>query len=141
MALILTLSDYVRTGRRGKRLAVRAVDDQEEGQCAIINRGMLKGRMNGHSIGTIMNRGTAKAKKSFTLSRSSVAFLERLRKKRRASSTSLILDELIRDAEARQRQKAIGEAISSYYDRLSPAELEEQESWGEFALEQWRGQP
>ena len=77
-----------------------------------------------------------KSKKSFTLSRSSVSFLERLRKERKASSTSLILDERILELEAQHRQNATGRAIAAYYSNLSEEELREEQAWGEFAFEQ-----
>ena len=51
-------------------------------------------------IGKMASRATSsrtrpKEKRSFTLSHSSVAFLERLRKEKKATSTSQVLDELI----------------------------------------------
>jgi hypothetical protein len=50
-------------------------------------------------INSRMRSTTTKDKRSFTLSCSSVVFLERLRKERKAASTSFVLDELIREAE------------------------------------------
>lgn len=85
-----------------------------------------------------MNRRTLiKVKKSFTLSHSSAVFLERLRKEKKAASTSRILDELIRDAEAHHRRSFTEQAISAYYSSLSPDEENEQRVWGEFAGEQF----
>jgi hypothetical protein len=77
-----------------------------------------------------------KEKRSFTLSRSSVVFLEQLKRERKISSASRVLDELIREDEARQRLASIEAAIGDYYDRLSEPERREQEAWGRFALEQ-----
>jgi hypothetical protein len=79
-----------------------------------------------------------KDKKSFTLSRSSVAFLERLRKEKKAPSIPLVLDDLIRDVEARQRRSASEQAITAFYDSLSSDEMKEHQAWGEFALSQWK---
>ena len=84
----------------------------------------------------MQRRSTTKAKKSFTLSGSSVAFLEHLRKERKAHSTSLVLDELIREAEARRRRSFVEQSIAAYYSSLSREEEREQEAWGKFALEQ-----
>ena len=85
-----------------------------------------------------MRSTITKEKRSFTLSRSSVAFLERLRKERKAASTSFVLDELIHEAETERRRKATDDAISAYYDSLSDEEVKEQAAWGQFALEQWK---
>jgi hypothetical protein len=77
-----------------------------------------------------------KEKRSFTLSRSSVQFLERLRRQTATSSTSLVLDHLIREAERRQTEAGIEAAISTYYSNLNAEEEAEQRLWGKFALEQ-----
>ena len=81
-------------------------------------------------------RGQTKTKKSFTLAPSSVAYLERLRKERKAPSVSLVLDDLIREAESRRRRDSVEEAISAYYSGLTPDEEEDQSRWGQFALAQ-----
>jgi hypothetical protein len=80
----------------------------------------------------------AKEKKSFTLSPSSVTFLERLRKEKKAASTSRVLDELIEDAAARRQIEAMDKAFTAYYDSLTDEEMEEDRAWGEFAESQWR---
>jgi hypothetical protein len=77
-----------------------------------------------------------KQKRSFTLSRSSVQFLERLRRKTAATSTSLVLDQLIRDAEQKEAQAGLEASIAAYYSQLSREEQAEQELWGAFASEQ-----
>jgi hypothetical protein len=86
------------------------------------------------------SRTATKEKKSFTLSRSSVAFLERLRKEKKATSTSKVLDELIGDADARRQLEAYEQAVTAYYDNLTDEEREEQRAWGEFAERQWRAE-
>ena len=85
-----------------------------------------------------MNGDGLKAKKSFTLSRTSLAFLEQLRKRHKARSTSLVLDGLIREAEREARASATVRAVTNYYSSLSPEELSEQRTWGKFALDQIR---
>jgi hypothetical protein len=89
---------------------------------------MIDGRMTG--------RTSTKEKRSFTLSRSSVAYLERLRIEKKAASTSGILDELIRNVEAHERRNSTEEAISAYYSSLSADEEKENRAWGNFAAEQ-----
>lgn len=79
-----------------------------------------------------------KAKKTFTLSREAVNFLEaeRLRYGRQKSA-SLILEEIIRERRMRARTKNSDVAISAYYDALSDEEREENKRWGEFAESQF----
>ena len=89
-----------------------------------------------HTIGTIQRKTEAKEKKSFTLSQSSVAFLMRLREERKAPSTSMVLDELIQQADALQRRNSTDQAISEYYSSLSGDEIKEQDAWSEFATAQ-----
>jgi hypothetical protein len=77
-----------------------------------------------------------KTKKSFTLSRNSVAFLERLRKERKEKSTSMVLDSLIREAAAVRRREASERAITAYYDSLTPEDQAEDAAWATFAESQ-----
>ncbi len=84
------------------------------------------------------SKTSPKEKRSFTLSRASVRYLEELRRERKISSASHILDELIREDEARRRRAFEEAAIADYYDHLSEPERREQEAWGRFAMEQFR---
>lgn len=79
---------------------------------------------------------TRKAKKTFTLSRESVAFLETEKQKRGRESTSLVLEELIQECREKDTAKKIGAEISSYYDSLTDEERNENSNWGEFAEKQ-----
>ena len=102
---------------------------------------MIISTMASHPISTRQHRIAVKEKKSFTLSRSSVAFLKRLRQERNAPSTSLVLDELIQEADACQRRSSTEQAISAYYNSLSHEEKREQEAWGQFAVAQLKQEP
>ena len=84
------------------------------------------------------SKTSRKEKRSFTLSRASVLYLKELQRARKISSVSRVLDELIREEEARRRRASEEAAISDYYDHLSEPEHREQEAWGRFALEQFR---
>ena len=75
-----------------------------------------------------------KSKKSYTLSPESVTFLESLRKKQRAPSTSSVLDEIIQAFRRAQRKKALARDVAEYYSSLSPAEMKEDAAWGELGL-------
>lgn len=75
-----------------------------------------------------------KAKKSFTLSLRSVAFLETMKARRKAASVSSVLEEILQAAQREHGRLSIGQAVSDYYSSLSEEELIEQAEWGEFAL-------
>jgi hypothetical protein len=84
-----------------------------------------------------MSRTTAqharKAKKSYTLSPESVAFLETMRKKRHAASISSLLDEILQAVRRQHERAALERAVTGYYGSLSDAETTEQTDWGAFA--------
>jgi len=75
-----------------------------------------------------------KARKSYTLSPESVAFLEGQAKTRRAASVSAILDELIQSVRSAQERDALEKAVEGYYSALSDRDVQEQAQWGDFAL-------
>jgi hypothetical protein len=75
-----------------------------------------------------------KAKKSYTLSLRSLAFLDRIKTQRRAASISSILEEIVQAAQREHDRASLGRAVSDYYNSLSDEELTEQARWGEFAL-------
>ena len=89
-----------------------------------------------------MSRTTAKSavrktKKSYTLSRESVAFLEAMRKQRRATSVSSVLEELLAALRREQRRRDVEQSIAKYYSSMSKDEASEQAHWGSFALEEF----
>jgi hypothetical protein len=81
-----------------------------------------------------------KERKSFTLSRESIALLNDLRLARqgpRRRSVSAVLDDLLRALDKQRKRDAVEQAITSFYDGLpEPARSEERE-WGEFSLAQF----
>jgi len=83
------------------------------------------------------HRQTAwKAKKSYTLSPESATFLEGLRKKRRARSTSLVLEEILQAVRREAEMATINQSVTAYYDSLSDEEAEELSQRGKFGLRQ-----
>jgi hypothetical protein len=82
--------------------------------------------------------GARKSKKSYSLSRESVEFLETTRKRRRASSVSAVLEDIVQAARRSQGRAALETAVSDYYSALPDREREEQSAWGDFA---WREFP
>jgi hypothetical protein len=85
-------------------------------------------------------RPIRKPKKSYTLSRESVAFLEAMRKKRRARSVSSVLDEILQALRRQQERSTIDQAVASYYTSLSATEATEQAQWGELASREFPGE-
>jgi len=86
---------------------------------------------------TIRSPGLRKAKKSYTLSPQTVAFLESMRKKRHAPSTSHVLEEILQAFRRGQEKLALDKAFHDYYSALSPEDANEQVLWGEFALDEF----
>ncbi len=78
-----------------------------------------------------------KAKKSYTLSPESVAFLEAMRKKQRAASVSAVLDEILRGVRREHELASIERAVADYYGSLSTEDAADQVEWGEFALHEF----
>ncbi len=80
-----------------------------------------------------ISRPDRKAKKSFTLSVESVAFLEELRKKNRAESISATLEDLLQAMQREEKRTSIEREMTAYYDSLTDEEVAEEKKWGEFA--------
>jgi hypothetical protein len=78
------------------------------------------------------NRGT-KQRRTFTLSPASLAYLDQQARERKLNSQSAFLDELLQEKSMEQRRAALEANVTSYYDSLSDAEVEEDRAWGEFA--------
>ena len=82
---------------------------------------------------TSRNLERRKAKKSYTLSPASVAFLEALRKKKGAASASSVLEDILQTVRCVQAKKSLERAVADYYDSLPADTAAEQARWGEFA--------
>lgn len=80
-----------------------------------------------------------KAKKSYTLSGESVAFLEAVRKKRRATSASAILEGILQAARRAHERADLERAVSDYYSSRSDTDALEDAAWGEFAESEFLG--
>lgn len=78
-----------------------------------------------------------KAKKTFSLSRQSVKYLESLRKERRSKSVSSVLEDIIRQQQQAKEMERIAAAVTGYYDSLSSQDIAEDRDWGDFAATQF----
>jgi methylthioribose-1-phosphate isomerase len=93
--------------------------------------------MFGRTMRRSNTKRSRKAKKSYTLSPESIQFLESLRKKRRATSISAILEEILQRLRRAQERASIEREIAKYYDSLSDEDLAEDVRWGEFAMQEF----
>jgi hypothetical protein len=84
--------------------------------------------------------GARKARKTFSLSREALKYLESLRKARKGKSISSVLDELIRRRSEVDDIKRISASVTQYYDSLSTSEVAEDRAWGDFAATQFPGE-
>ena len=78
-----------------------------------------------------------KEKKTFSLSRESILYLESVRKQKKRESISSVLEELIRQEQQAREMERISASVTRYYDSLTAEEREENRAWGEFAETQF----
>jgi hypothetical protein len=71
-----------------------------------------------------------KEKKTYSLSRESIRFVEAVQKERKIDSASSALDELLREQKQAREMEHASAAITKYYDSLTEREMEEDRAWG-----------
>jgi predicted glycosyltransferase len=78
-----------------------------------------------------------KERRSFTLSRESIALLTELSAARDSSgrrSASAVLDELLRSLNKERKRRAVEQAVTRFYDGVSEQAQREDKEWAEFSL-------
>jgi Tfp pilus assembly protein PilO len=83
------------------------------------------------------SRRVRKARKTFSLSRETVLYLESLRKERKKASMSSVLEDVIRQLQRTKEMERISASATRYYDSLNAEEVAEDRAWGEFAATQF----
>ncbi|HEY8671137.1 MAG TPA: hypothetical protein VIL63_09885 [Terriglobales bacterium] len=78
-----------------------------------------------------------KARKTFSLSRQAVTYLESLRKETKRESMSSVLEDIIRAQQEAKEVERISASFTGYYDSLTPKEQTEDRAWGRFAEAQF----
>ena len=78
-----------------------------------------------------------KARKTFSLSRETVKYLESLRKERKKDSMSAVLEDVVRQLQQTKELERIAVSVSHYYDTLTDEQMAEDRAWGEFAETQF----
>lgn len=84
-----------------------------------------------------MAGATRKIRKTFTLTRESLALLSEVEKEKHAPSASAALDELLLEKRREREQARHEAAMVSYYDARSDAQMEEDANWGEISESQF----
>jgi hypothetical protein len=82
-------------------------------------------------------QSATKAKRTFSLSRKTVAFLEAERKARRQKSLSAVLEEIVRRHQEEREMERVSASITRYYDTISEEERAENLAWAKFAETQF----
>lgn len=75
-----------------------------------------------------------RVKRSFTLSPSSVAYLQKRRKAGKMGSLSAALDSALQELAAQSRREALEQAVVRYYDEATEEDRAEERAWGEAGL-------
>jgi hypothetical protein len=81
-----------------------------------------------------------KERRSFTLSKESIALLSKLCVAGNGSKTrsaSAVLDDILRSLAKERKRKAVEQAITTYYNGLPEQARQEDNEWGEFSLAQF----
>ena len=78
-----------------------------------------------------------KARKTFSLSREAVKYLESLRKERKKASMSSVVEDVVRELQQAKELERISASTTRYYDSLTPEEIAEDGAWGDFAATQF----
>jgi hypothetical protein len=95
---------------------------------------MMKGRI---IMPTSRKQVERKAKKSYTLSPESIAFLETVRKRRRAASISSVLEGILQTVRRQEERAKVEKSIDDYYSSLSDTQAAEHAEWGDFATSEF----
>jgi hypothetical protein len=80
-----------------------------------------------------MKAAPRKSRKTFSLSRDTLAYLESYRVRGKAPSLSGVVEVIVREQKEREEAEKIAAETRQYYDTVGSAELEESEIWGKFA--------
>jgi hypothetical protein len=82
-------------------------------------------------------RSRRKVRKTFSLSRQAVTYLESLRKETKGESMSSVLEDIIRAQQEAKEVERISASFTRYYDSLTPEQQAEDRAWGQFAETQF----
>ena len=78
-----------------------------------------------------------KSRKTFSLSREIVNYLESVRKQTKRESMSSVLEDIIRQQQQAKEMERVSAAFTRYYDSMNEEEQSEDRAWGQFAETQF----
>ena len=81
-------------------------------------------------------QSSRKAKRTFSLSRELVSYLESERRAKKHKSLSAVLEEIVRRHQEEKEMERVSAAFTRYYHSLTPEEIAEDRAWAEFAATQ-----
>ena len=81
-------------------------------------------------------RTLRKAKRTFSLSKKTISYLESVRREKKRESMSAVLEDIIREQQEAREMERISASVTRYYDSLTAEEIAEDRAWGEFAATQ-----
>jgi hypothetical protein len=80
-----------------------------------------------------MTNHRVKSRKTFSLSRDAVTYLETYQAKKKAASLSSAVEALIEERKQQDASEKLAAQTRAYYDSLTPGELDESEAWAKLA--------
>ena len=78
-----------------------------------------------------------KSRKTFSLSREVVNYLESVRKQTKRESMSSVVEDIIRQQQQAKEMERVSAAFSRYYDSMTEEQRSEDRAWGQFAETQF----
>lgn len=81
-------------------------------------------------------RTLRKAKRTFSLSRDVLSYLESVRREKKASLSST-LEDIVRQQQQAKEMERVAASITGYYDSISDEERSANRAWGAFAESQF----
>jgi hypothetical protein len=80
-----------------------------------------------------MKTSARKSRKTFSLSRDAVAYLETYQAKKKEASLSGAFEAIIRERKEQEKKDQLTAQTRAYYDSLASEDVDESEAWGKFA--------
>lgn len=80
-----------------------------------------------------MAKSTRKERRTFTLSREAIHYIDEIRREQRIESASSALENLIEESRRRRKLARLAASVTDYYSSLSEAQQEEERDWGKFS--------
>ncbi len=80
---------------------------------------------------------SGKQRKSFTLSKQSLSYLEQIKSEAHLDSISAAVEKLIEENRRERQLRIVSDSVSAYCDSLSAREQQRDREWGEFGTSEF----